>query len=145
MNTIKHKLFYPRCSLLFFYNLKYKLMTETWLNIILPTANAYIASQTSFISLSHAVFLVGFNFIQLSVDSYKMQVITHSNTVLPTPSIYSFLTESPRKPPTLCYHGFMHLLAAKAGDVEVHLPPAFTAAPLGTTFSTSRKKAMARI
>lgn len=87
------------------------------------------------------VFPVGFNASQLSVGPYKMPIITNGNILLPTPSVhvYRFSLNPPRKPPALCYHGFMPLVAAKAGEAKVHLPPAFTAAPLGTTFNSSRR------
>lgn len=43
------------------------------------------------------------------------------------------------------YHEFKPLLRAKAGDMKVHLLPAFTVTPVGTTFNVSRRQATAPI
>lgn len=64
--------------------------------------------------------------------SMSKQVIT-SSTEVTIPLNVHVLAESPRKTPTLSW--FYAFGGSQSRDMKVHLPPAFTADPLGTTFS----------
>lgn len=107
-------------------------MTETWLNMATNFLNLiYFTCCFSSLGSFHPT-LCGF--LQ-NASNHKQQCILAA-----TPSVYSLHSHQP-----YVIVGFI-ALAANAVDVKVHLPPAFTATPLGAIpFSISRRQAMAHI